>query len=104
MKTLFLFLATLLPLVFATHVALVERSSEAHAGDWTFKQVYDYVLQYNDSAAIDTGTAIADFVGQNNLTWTALYNGNISMHNGAVVTVKNSAHGRAVWNNEVGNN
>jgi hypothetical protein len=99
MKTLFSLLG-FLTLVIASPVALVQRSYDVQPGDWTFKQLYDYVLQHNDSAGIDTATAIADFVGQNNLTWTALYNGNVSMENGAIVTAKSSAHGRAVLNNE----
>jgi hypothetical protein len=100
MQTLFLLLG-LLALVSASPVAPVEWSDDVQDGDWTFKQVYDYVLQYNDSTAINIATTIADFVARNNLPWMALYNGNVSIDTGAVVTVKNSAHGRAVWNNQV---
>lgn len=99
MKTLFLLLG-LLSLVFASPVDLLQRSYDVQPGDWTFKQVYDYVLQHNDSAAIETAAAIAEFVGQNNLTWTAFYNGHVSVESGAVITVKSSAHGRSVFNNE----
>ena len=91
--------AGLLAIVFLTATAAASTptgDTDVQPGDWTYKQTYDYILKQNDTAANAIAPAIKTYVETTGINWDQLYDGGFKLEGGLVMTVKESAHARAL--------